>query len=123
MKKWLILLLTLMLCPALAEDEPLSPMLTLAGNPTTGYSWQVDTDAPEVVSVRSEYRPYAADEMLLGSGGVYEVYITGLTPGEATVTCTYLRPWETDAPLYTLVYRVRVDEELTVTILSSSFEW
>ena len=123
MKKWLILLLVLLLCPALAEDAPQPPALTLAGNPTTGYSWQVGTDAPEVVSVRSEYRPCAADEGLLGSGGVYEVYFIGLTPGEATVTCTYLRPWETNAPLYTLVYRVRVDEDLTVTILSSSFDW
>ena len=96
------------------------PHLTLAGNPTTGYAWQAAVDAADILEVSLEY--CADDTGLIGSGGRYEACFNGLTTGEASVTLTYRRPWEEEA-LYTLVYRVQVDEELNVTILSSSFDW
>ena len=106
---------------AAAEDIPRSPVVMLKGNPTTGYAWQAVVEAAEVLSVSVEYS--AENTGLIGSGGQYEVRFMGLMPGEATITMTYARPWENQTPLYTLVYRVCVDEELNVTILSSSFDW
>ena len=120
MKKILALLAVLLLGLAMAEDAPHSPVVRLKGNPTTGYSWLAVVDAEDVLAVSCEY--CAEDTGLIGSGGQYEVGFTGLMPGEATVTLTYRRPWEEEA-LYTLIYRVQVDEELNVTILSSSFDW
>ena len=110
MKKLLALLMLLMFGLAAAEDIPFSPVVMLKGNPTTGYAWQAAVEAEDVVSVSVEYS--AENTGLIGSGGQYEVRFMGLTPGEATITMTYA-----------LVYRVCVDEELNVTILSSSFGW
>ncbi len=121
MKKLLVLLVLLMLGLAAAEDIPRSPVVMLKGNPTTGYAWQAAVEAAEVLSVSVEYS--AENTGLIGSGGQYEVRFMGLTPGEATITMTYARPWENQAPLYTLRYHVCVDEDLNVTILSSSFGW
>ena len=121
MKKLLALLMLLMFGLAVAEDIPISPVVMLKGNPTTGYAWQAAVEAEDVVSVSVEYS--AENTGLIGSGGQYEVRFVGLMPGETSITLTYARPWENQAPLYTLVYRVCVDEERNVAILSSSFDW
>ena len=121
MKKLLALLMLLMFGLAAAEDIPFSPVVMLKGNPTTGYAWQAAVEAEDVLSVSVEYS--AENTGLIGSGGQYEVRFMGLMPGETSITLTYARPWENQASLYTLCYHVCVDEELNVTILSSSFGW
>ena len=103
-------------------------MIMLTGNPSTGYSWSWDIDEADVVDVGVEYaidwQFRREDEpMPPGMGGRYQFTLTGLNPGEASITFVYERPWEAEAPLYVLVYRVCVDEELNVTILGSSFDW
>ena len=132
MKKVLILLLA-MLCVSpvvLAEDGagPVAPVLVLEGNRTTGFDWSWEVDCEDIVSVACEYavdwQPASDEDMIpSGAGGRSRITLTGLTSGEATITFTYRRPWEDAAPLYTLVYQVRVDEELNVAILGSSFDW
>ena len=121
MKKMLILLLAMLCLASVALAETASPVLTLAGNPTTGYAWQAAVDREDVLSVALEYR--AEETGMIGGGGQYAVWFTGLMPGEAAITLTYARPWEENPPLYTLIYHVQVDEDLNVTILSSSFDW
>ena len=106
---------------------PLSPMLVLDSSPTTGYSWNWMIDNENVVAVSNEYVPdnlNASQDMQLfvGGGGKDHMALSGLSAGESVITFTYKRPWEKNA-LYTLVYRVRVDEDLNVTILSTSFDW
>ena len=111
-----------------AEEEALSPVLVLEGNGSTGYDWSWTTDNEAVVGVTKEKvadTTYQIADTVppLGGGGKTRITLTGLNPGEATITFAYKRPWEEKAPLYTLVYRVRVDDHLNVTILSSSFDW
>ena len=108
-------------------EGPTAPVLVLDSNPSTGFdwSWVVDNDA--VVSVSKTYvsdQYYDVPDMMppLGGGGKDRVVLSGLKPGDAVVTFTYKRPWEENA-LYTLVYRLRVDEELNVIVLGSSFDW
>ena len=132
MKKMLILLLAV-LCMgtvAMAEDgaEPIAPVLMLEGNRTTGFDWYWAVDSEDVVGIACEYvtswQPENDEDIMPpGTGGYSRITLAGITPGEATITFTYRRPWEEKEPLYTLVYCVRVDEDLNVTILSSRFDW
>lgn len=108
--------------------EPASPVLVMSSNPSTGFDWSWEIDNEAVVSVNTEYVSdmiYNVPDIIpvVGGGGRTRIQLTGLTPGEATVIFTYKRVWETKTPLYTLVYRVSVDEELNVTILSNRFDW
>ena len=57
----------------------------------------------------------------VGGGGRTRIQLTGLTPGEATITFAYKRVWREDAPIRERICRVHVDEELNVTILSSEY--
>ena len=104
-------------------------VIELKGNPTTGYSWQcVPANGHELVKVVSQYvqewqSEGDADIPLSGNGGKYRFALSGIAPGEETITFTYKRIWEDNPALYTLVYHVRVDDDLNVTILSSGFDW
>ena len=108
-------------------EGPAAPVLALDSNPGTGYGWSWVIDNEAVVSVSKVYVSdmyYAVSDMMppIGGGGKDRVVLSGLNPGDAVVTFTYKRPWEENA-LYTLVYHVRVDEDLNVTTLGSSFDW
>lgn len=109
------------------EEDPTSPVLVLTGNPTTGYDWLWESDHEGVVMVSTAYVSDMYYDMPgivppVGGGGRYRVVLTGLCPGEATLTFSYKRAWEEES-LYTLVYHIRVDDDLNVTILSSRFDW
>ncbi len=132
MKKVFLWLMALILLGSsvLAEEQEIqvSPVLMLEGNRTTGFDWSWEIDRENVVAVASDYvvnwQPEnEGDIMPPGVGGCCNITLTGLASGTATITFTYRRPWEEKEPLYTLVYRVSVDEKLNVTILSSAFVW
>ena len=53
MKKILALLMLLMFGLAAAEDIPLSPVVMLKGNPTTGYAWQAAVEAATQIAGES----------------------------------------------------------------------
>lgn len=103
--------------------------IVLKGNQSTGYSWQcVAANGEAFVLVVSQYRldwqPDGEDDIPPpGTAGSYFFALKGVSAGEETITFTYKRIWEEVEPLYTLIYHVRVDEDLNVTILSSSFDW
>lgn len=112
----------------MAKEASLSPVLVLESNRTTGYDWNWTIDNEAVVSIARENvadASYQVEDTVppVGGGDKARITLVGLTPGEATITFAYRRAWEEKAPLYTLVYRVSVDEMLNVTILSSSFDW
>ena len=114
---------------ALDNDEgPTAPVLVMASNPSTGFDWSWEIDHEAVVAVSAAYVPdmyYDVPDVIptVGGGGRTRIQLNGLNPGEATITFTYKRPWEENGPLYVLFYHVRVDEDLNVTILGSSFDW
>jgi inhibitor of cysteine peptidase len=82
--------------------------LTLPGNPTTGYTWQLST-TPGVVIENESYLPDDPSGKLVGSGGTYLWVMKAVMPGTQVITGDYARPWEsnkTDSPNFTLTLNV-----------------
>jgi inhibitor of cysteine peptidase len=73
-------------------------MLLLAGNPTTGYLWQIDPKVDAKV-VRAIGEPgFHQDSNLAGAGGTQSFLLEAAGPGETILSLSYLRPWETGTP-------------------------
>lgn len=76
--------------------------VTLPGNPTTGFVWQV-AECPEVVQVNLAFeasKPAPGERPLCGRPCGTVVTLTGLKAGQGTVKLIYSRPWEKEtAPL------------------------
>lgn len=108
----------------MAKEAPLSPVLVLESNRTTGYDWSWVIDNEAVVAVSATYVSdmyFDVPDMVppVGGGGRTRFQLTGLTPGETTITFAYKRFWREDTPIREVICRVSVDEDLNVTILSS----
>lgn len=74
-------------------------VMSLAGNPTTGYSWDVKDikgDAVERVG-EVKYKADAHPPGMVGVGGGFTAKFKAAKPGKATVTLEYRRPWEKNA--------------------------
>ena len=99
------------------------------GNRTTidnwgrpGYTWTAIVADEKVVAVVDDgFAQDAAEETATGVGGFQRYAFEGKAEGRTTVTFTYGRSWEAEAPLYTLVYDIAVDSELQVTIVATTF--
>jgi len=84
-------------------------VVTLRGNPTTGYGWEVkDLDADFLAQVgETEFRSDNAGRP--GSGGTMALTFKALKPGSAALTLVYRRSWETGvAPLDSYRINVRI---------------
>lgn len=81
--------------------------ISLAGNPTTGYTWNVlQPRNADVVAFAD--RDYEADSDAIGSGGTEELEFRAVAPGEATIELGYSRPWESTPPSETFTVAVTV---------------
>lgn len=88
--------------------------LVIAGNPTTGYNWKVESLPEGLVQVGEV--AYVADpadgpggERRVGVGGRFMFTLVGDKPLEGVVKLAYARPWEKDKPpVQTAEVRVRV---------------
>lgn len=67
--------------------------VSLAGNPTTGYSWEVSEIDPAVVELVGE-PDYKTDSKMLGSGGVYTFTFKAAAAGTTNLKLIYHRSWE-----------------------------
>lgn len=69
-------------------------IVSLPGNPTTGYGWEVTIADPSVVK---EAQPvaYMSSSTLVGSGGTYTFQYRTLKAGRTDITFVYRRSWET----------------------------
>jgi inhibitor of cysteine peptidase len=81
--------------------------ITLAGNPTTGYRWEVADPANGVLEQIGEPQ-YAADSDALGAGGKFTFRFRAVAKGRAALRLVYHRPFEKSAP---------PEETFTVTIV------
>jgi inhibitor of cysteine peptidase len=82
--------------------------LTLPGNPTTGYSWQLST-TPGITVVNESYIPDDQSGTLVGSGGTYLWIMKAVQPGNQVISGVYARPFESAAPdqsVFTLTLEV-----------------
>lgn len=112
--------------PAMAEEEgnaPQYPTVILAGNPTTGYTWNATVEDEAVIAVEDDgFASNAEDENITGAGGFQRFELIGQAEGYTTVTFAYARSWEEGVtPVYELVYDISVDSDLNVTIVSTTF--
>jgi len=88
-------------------------VITLASNPTTGYSWAVAAvDATLLAQAGNPvYRgPEDQKTPLVGAGGSETFRFTASAAGSTTLRLEYRRPWEKDQPAaqtYTLQVVVR----------------
>ncbi len=109
-----------------AGDGPTAPVLVMESNPSTGFDWSWKIDDGAVVSVSTAYVSdmyYDVPDMIppVGGGGRTRIQLNGLTPGEATIIFQYKRVWREETPIKEITCRVRVDEALNATILSSTY--
>lgn len=71
--------------------------ITLEGNPTTGYSWEVSEIDAAVAELAGE-PDYKSDSKMLGSGGVYTFTFKTTAPGTTNIKLIYHRSWEDAEP-------------------------
>jgi inhibitor of cysteine peptidase len=75
--------------------------LSLEGNPTTGYSWEVAELDPNILKLNGEPQ-FQADSSALGSGGKMVLRFETVNPGRTPLKLIYHRPFEQNtAPLRT----------------------
>lgn len=104
------------------EATPTDPAVILRANPSTGYTWTATVADEDIVSiVDSGFVQDAAEEGATGVGGFLHFAFQGKAEGCTTVSFAYGRAWETEAPLYTLVYDIAVDSGMKVTITATTF--
>jgi predicted secreted protein len=65
--------------------------IALAGNPTTGYTWQASVDAPSLELVSQEFEPGGQG---VGGGGQEVFCFHAHVIGETGISFEYRRLWE-----------------------------
>jgi inhibitor of cysteine peptidase len=95
---------------ALAKGQTVA--ITLASNPTTGYSWQVvPSDDGVLVQVgEAEFEENPRSKGLVGAGGAETLRFEAKRPGQTTLELAYRRPWEkNEKPIETFSVQVTVE--------------
>jgi inhibitor of cysteine peptidase len=67
--------------------------VSLAGNPTAGYSWGLAAVDRRVLAPLGE-PAYHASSASLGSGGVFAFEFEAIAAGQTALRLAYRRPWE-----------------------------
>ena len=83
-------------------------VVSLEGNPTTGYTWEAaELDEQVLRQVgEAEFKP---DSDAIGAGGVQTLRFETVNSGQTTLKLVYHRPWEEDVePLETFSVQVVV---------------
>lgn len=70
--------------------------ISLAGNPTTGYSWKLDSIIGKSVKLDGDVQYVAGDnpKKLVGVGGTFVAKFKTVAPGKSIIRMIYVRPWE-----------------------------
>jgi inhibitor of cysteine peptidase len=80
--------------------------ITLAANPTTGYTWEVVEGDERVVLQLGEIE-FKPESEAIGAGGVQIIRLEVMNAGQTTLKLVYHRPWETGVePLKTFSIQV-----------------
>jgi inhibitor of cysteine peptidase len=101
-------------------------LVTLSGNPTTGYEWRADPPSGVVTIAKPTFATNslpAGSPVCVGCGGTYTFAITAVAPGSTTLHFVYARAWE-DTPanelsMEVVVDGVRTDNTRTVVLISA----
>ncbi len=89
--------------------------ITLAGNPTTGYSWESDLSEADValltlVGGEPTYQADETDTDVVGAGGTYTFTFEAAAAGQAELKLKYWRSFEAQAePLETFTIYLTIE--------------
>jgi inhibitor of cysteine peptidase len=84
-------------------------VVTLEGNPTTGYSWEVAEPLDDQVLRLTGEPEFKAESEALGAGGVQILRFETVNAGKTTLKLAYRRSWEKGVePLNTFSIQVVV---------------
>jgi inhibitor of cysteine peptidase len=72
-------------------------VITLEGNPTTGYQWEMLPNTDGAVELQGEPE-YKSGGNLAGSGGIYKFTIKAIKTGSTRVELKYYRSFEVGVP-------------------------
>jgi inhibitor of cysteine peptidase len=72
-------------------------VITLEGNPTIGYQWEMLPNTDGVVELQGE-PAYKSTGSLIGSGGVYQFTLKAIKTGSTSVDLKYYRSFEAGIP-------------------------
>ncbi|MHB9031720.1 MAG: protease inhibitor I42 family protein [Anaerolineae bacterium] len=83
--------------------------ITLNSNPSTGYSWYVVGDLPDLFEQVGEpvYKAAKASRNLVGGGGTLTLKFKAVKAGTAVLNLGYMRSWEEQAPAETFTVNVK----------------
>jgi len=86
-------------------------VVSLAGNPTTGYNWEV-SPVQGAILVQVGEPDFTPDNAMPGSGGAIRLTFQATVAGHQSLQFIYHRPWEKDvAPIKVLTFEVTVTSE------------
>ena len=91
---------------ALAVGDVL--VITLDGNPTTGYQWQV-ADYDDAVLEQKGEPTYTRHGAAIGGGGSYDFRFEAAGKGETDLRLIYFRPFENKPPIKTFTMTISVE--------------
>ncbi len=109
-------------CIFAQADTTILYLITLNENPTTGYRWYavVSDDTVLAVTDHGYSAPQSGDSQpALGEGGERSWTVGGVGEGVASVTFTYLRPWELQASDFIYTFTFTVDAGKNLSLLST----
>lgn len=70
--------------------------VALAGNPTTGYAWEIAENNPKLLALQGEVEYQAEKTNLVGSGGTFLFTFKAIAKGNTSLKLIYRRPFEKD---------------------------
>jgi inhibitor of cysteine peptidase len=70
--------------------------VTLAGNPTTGYTWEVGSVDAKILKQEGE-PDFKAESDATGAGGMMTLKFTGEEAGKTDLKLVYHQPWDKEA--------------------------
>jgi inhibitor of cysteine peptidase len=84
-------------------------IIELEGNPTTGFSWEVEAVDDAILALQGDAQYTASETGLVGSGGVFTFTFRAASKGQTPLQLVYHRSWENVAPEDTFEVTVVVD--------------
>ena len=84
--------------------------VTLAGNATTGFSWELIEYDPAVITPLGEPTYEEDDGELVGAGGEWTWKLRAVAAGDSQVRFVYHRAWEDEQPESVFSFVAAVDE-------------
>ena len=84
--------------------------VTLPGNPTTGYNWQMAVPSSGAALYKQLGEPvFKAESTALGAGGAVTFEFQTVAKGDGTLKLIYSRPWENVPPTQTFEVKLSVE--------------